>query len=549
MGAVAGILYAFLIPLVMSSIAPKDARFGYEDDVKTLMFGIEVFNYKLALIFLFSCLGILFLRSLSEILLVRVATSVAKDIRMNFYQRISSAPYVALEQIGMAKIMASINIDIPRIVAGGRAIPALMVNGITLVGMLSFLMYLNFDVFKLVIISIVIGAVSYQIPILIGNKIFKRTREIHDDLQESIKGLIFGSKELKLDSEKCHYYIENILGNLEDSILANEKKAQTILRLTISFGDLISFLVIGIVCFIFVNYYSISSSELLGVVMALLYVTGPIAVLLGAIPQLAVSNVSFNKLHRLLDEIPDENIAASYSLEAEFNTLRFEQVSYSYPNVTDETGFKVGPLSFEMKKGQITFIVGSNGSGKSTLSKLITLHYWPKEGTINFGEQAVNRDNIRKYRQQIAAIYTDYYLFDRLLRPMNSETERQVKEYLVWLQLDKKVTVEGGQFSTLSLSDGQKKRLALLVALLADKQIYLFDEWAADQDPLFKEVFYTKILPELKAKNKLVIVISHDERYFNCADQILIVENGLVVSHDPATSEPLLEREKVCAIF
>ena len=101
-----------------------------------------------------------------------------------------------------------------------------------------------------------------------------------------------------------------------------------------------------------------------------------------------------------------------------------------------------------------------------------------------------------------------------------------INRLLKQLKLDHKVTVVNGVFSTLALSDGQRKRLALLVALMEDRDIYLFDEWAADQDPLFKEIFYRTILPELKTKGKVVAVISHDDRYFDVADRILTMEQG-----------------------
>ncbi|MCB1035646.1 MAG: cyclic peptide export ABC transporter, partial [Acidobacteria bacterium] len=76
----------------------------------------------------------------------------------------------------------------------------------------------------------------------------------------------------------------------------------------------------------------------------------------------------------------------------------------------------------------------------------------------------------------------------------------------------------------------QRKRLALVTALLEDRPVYLFDEWAADQDPEFKEVFYHQLLPELKARGKTAIVISHDDRYYDVADRVVKLDTGRVVS-------------------
>jgi putative ATP-binding cassette transporter len=129
----------------------------------------------------------------------------------------------------------------------------------------------------------------------------------------------------------------------------------------------------------------------------------------------------------------------------------------------------------------------------------------------------------------MAVIFADYFLFDRIFGDINDSVMARANSYLIELQLDKKVSISEGRFSTLALSDGQRKRLALLVALLEDKPLYLFDEWAAEQDPHFRTVFYRKILPDLKSRGKAVIVISHDDKYFDVADQILRMENGMLV--------------------
>ena len=66
----------------------------------------------------------------------------------------------------------------------------------------------------------------------------------------------------------------------------------------------------------------------------------------------------------------------------------------------------------------------------------------------------------------------------------------------------------------------------MVVAYLEQRPFLVFDEWAADQDPVFKEVFYRQLLPELKAAGKTVFVISHDDKYFDCADKLLRMEHG-----------------------
>jgi putative ATP-binding cassette transporter len=148
-------------------------------------------------------------------------------------------------------------------------------------------------------------------------------------------------------------------------------------------------------------------------------------------------------------------------------------------------------------------------------------------------------DTVRDgYRQLFSVVFTDFYLFDKLLGLEQQEIDSRAFDYLRMLQLDHKVQVEDGTLSTLDLSQGQRKRLALLTAFLEDRPVYLFDEWAADQDPQYKEVFYLKLLPELKARGKTVLVISHDDRYYHLGDRIVKLENGQLISDTPAMPAP-----------
>jgi putative pyoverdin transport system ATP-binding/permease protein len=195
-----------------------------------------------------------------------------------------------------------------------------------------------------------------------------------------------------------------------------------------------------------------------------------------------------------------------------------------------EPSFIVGPINLSFTPGEITFIVGGNGSGKSTLAKLITGLYSPHSGTVYLNGSAISDRNIEWYRQHFATVFSDYYLFDTYLGFNEHNLDEKVKPYLKSLQLDHKVTVKDGVLSTTNLSTGQRKRLALLSAFLENRPIYLFDEWASDQEPLFRELFYTKILNNLKKRKKTVIVISHDDRYFHLADRVIKLDYGKVES-------------------
>lgn len=195
---------------------------------------------------------------------------------------------------------------------------------------------------------------------------------------------------------------------------------------------------------------------------------------------------------------------------------------------SEDAGFRLGPIDLVFEPGQITFIVGGNGSGKSTLAKLITGLYVPRSGSLSLNGERIDHDNIEWYRQNSSAVFTDFHLFEDYLGFDRPGIDAEVQRYLDELQIAHKVRVQDGRLSTVDLSQGQRKRLALLTALLEDRQIYVFDEWAADQEPRFRDVFYHEILTDLKRRGKTVIVITHDDRYFDCADQLVKLDFGLV---------------------
>ena len=203
-----------------------------------------------------------------------------------------------------------------------------------------------------------------------------------------------------------------------------------------------------------------------------------------------------------------------------------------YPALKGEAGFQLGPIDLTINRGEVTYLVGGNGSGKTTLARLLSLHYITEKGHIYFDDQVVTDHNRNACRKSISAIYSDFYLFPKLFGMSDIELDSRAAEYLKQLGLEGKVTIKDGEFSTTDLSDGQKKRLALLVSFLEDRSIYVFDEWAADQDPSFKEIFYHSILPRLKALNKMVIVITHDDRYFHLADKLVRMEDGKILEED-----------------
>jgi putative ATP-binding cassette transporter len=166
--------------------------------------------------------------------------------------------------------------------------------------------------------------------------------------------------------------------------------------------------------------------------------------------------------------------------------------------------------------------------------------YTPESGAISIDDTLVK--NAEHYRQYFSVVFSGFHLFDTMFGLHGAGLDQRASEYLAMLKLAHKVQVVDGKFSTTDLSQGQCKRLALLTALLEDRPIYVFDEWAADQDPYFKNIFCLQIILDLKARGKTVFVISHDDRYYQVADRIVKLDGGQVVSditQEPAVADLL----------
>jgi putative ATP-binding cassette transporter len=273
------------------------------------------------------------------------------------------------------------------------------------------------------------------------------------------------------------------------------------------------------------------SAELLtGFVFVALYVMAPIRSIIASIPLFISGQVSLGKLDELGILLTSEAVEDSHALpdcgegiELELSNVRF---NYESSGTDDRYPFSLGPVNLTVSSGEVLFIVGGNGSGKSTLVKLLAGLYSPVDGDIKLGGESVTDANRVWFRQHVSVVFSDFYLFDGLLGASGADVDDRSNNILKELELDHKVAVNDRMFSTIELSQGQRKRLAMLISLIEDRPINIFDEWAADQDPHYKEIFYSKLLPKLKAQGKTVIVITHDDRYFDYGDRVIKLQDG-----------------------
>jgi putative ATP-binding cassette transporter len=496
--------------------------------------------------FIAFCLLLPLARFISELLLSRLGQATLMDLRVKLSRKILSAPLRQLEELGPHRLLTSLTDDIPVITNALLNIPIICINLAVVFGGLAYLGWLSVPMLLAVLFFMAIGILSYQIPILKAIRYFRLAREDSDALMKAFRALTQGTKELKLHAQRRESFLIHSLQAVANSLRRNNVHGSTIHSAAASWGQVLVFVVVGLTLFVVPTLQPTDTQTLTGYTLVLLYLMTPLQLLMNQLPALSRASVAIKKVEALGFSLHSEHKNTAVAVvepapDAVWKSLELVDATHAYQREGEENSFTLGPIDLTVTRGELIFLVGGNGSGKTTLAKLLLGLYLPATGEIRFNNEPVNSENMESYRQYFSAVFSDFHLFESL-HGMEALDE-QAQSYLKRLQLDHKVQVQDGALSTTDLSQGQRKRLALLTAYLEGRPIYLFDEWAADQDPVFKEIFYYELLPELKARGKTIIVISHDDRYYHVGDRIIKMDSGKIVSDLPNLPAELLTAE------
>ena len=516
LGMVGGLSVTVLLATINSALHAQD---GLTQGVVMLFAGL--------------CLLALFSSICSDIGTNYVGQHIIAKLRKELGEKVLSAPMEQIERYRSHRLIPVLTHDVDTISDFAFAFAPLAISMTVTLGCLGYLAMLSWPMFLMMVVAIIIGTAVQYLAQGHGIKGFMEARDAEDELQKHYNAIAEGAKELRIHRPRRQRMFVSGIQATADFICRTQIKSINTFVIAKTFGSMLFFVVIGLALALQSFWPSADKTVMSGFVLVLLYMKGPLEHLIGTLPIVSRAQIAFRRIAELSEQFsspePHLMLADKGTKASPVQQLELRDVSFAFPPVAGSDAFRLGPVNLTINEGEIIFIVGENGCGKTTLIKLLLGLYPPQQGEVRLNGHLVNAENRDDYRQLFTTIFADYYLFDDVVQG-DQHIPEDANTYLQRLEIAHKVSVLDGKFTTTDLSTGQRKRLALVNAWLEERPVLVFDEWAADQDPTFRRIFYTELLPDLKRLGKTIIVISHDDRYFNVADQLVRMEAGRVMT-------------------
>ena len=443
-------------------------------------------------------------------------------LRSEFIKRILDTQVERIEQLGSASLLAGLTSDVRAITIAFVRLPELVQGIILTFGSAAYLAWLSSKMLAVTALWIVITIWG---GFLLVSRVYKHMavlRETEDKLYNDYQTVLEGRKELTLNRERAEHIFNHLYIPDAHEYRHHIIRADTFHLSAVNWSNIMMLGAIGLVFWMANSLGWADTNVAATYSLTLLFLRTPLLSAVGALPTLLSAQVAFNKLKKF-DLAPFKAEFPRPQAFPNWQTLELRNVTFRY----QDNAFSVGPINLTIHRGELLFLIGGNGSGKSTLAMLLTGLYQPQAGEILLDGKALSAEKPEDYRKLFSAVFTDVWLFDRLLGPEGQQADPAlVEKWLAHLQMSHKLELQDGKILNLKLSKGQKKRVALLLALAESRDIILLDEWAADQDPHFRREFYQVLLPLMQQMGKTVFAISHDDHYFQHADRLLEMRAG-----------------------
>lgn len=474
----------------------------------------------------------LIVATLSQIQLSRLGHQFVFEMRTQLLKRIMDSQAAQLQLTGKPKLLASLSNDIRSISMAFARLPEFVQGVLFTAGCSAYLIWLSPKLFVVTAVVLALMVVGSNFVVKHVFKSFRKMRGYEDELYAHYETSLDGHKELTLNRYRAERFYREDFAEAARNNRNWAIRADSLHALAVNWGNTSMLAAVGIIFYLAVYRHWASVTDAATITMTVLFMRSPLSQAIGAFPMLMNSQVSLNALNDLGLTDYQDGFHSPSQLPADWQTIRLENVTYRHPSQGGQQ-FALQPLNLTLTRHQTVFLIGANGSGKSTLSMILAGLYRPDSGKMFVDDIEINDGNRDAYRRLFASVFTDFHLFDRLVGDMGEDAaEDMIAHWLDRLQLSEKVKLEKSRILNGKLSQGQKKRLGLLAAALENRSMLILDEWAADQDPQFRRVFYEELLPLLKQQGYTVFAISHDDKYFHHAERILSMKQGVLSEFD-----------------
>ncbi|MBR8465452.1 multidrug ABC transporter permease/ATP-binding protein [Campylobacter sp. faydin G-140] len=488
------------------------------------LLGAKEFSLTLAVQFIVILIVFFITAVYANVTLTNFGHKLVFELRYRLIKRILDTPNYKFDATTRAKIIASLNSDIKTISFAFMSAPSLIQGSVFIVASSLYIFYISLKLFLFVAVWIGIVLVVGAFLMRKIRHYFILSRKDDDELQQSYNDIVEGHRELSLNRDRARICFDE-LNAIGERKRISMSKADIYHSISDNFTNIMLLGAVGICLFLCVSLEWASLQTAVTVSLAILFLRGSFIGIVSAIPATLSAKVSLEKIANLNIVEYQDGFKFDNILDKNWRKILFKDVSFSYA----DDKFSIRNLNLQINRGELVFVIGKNGSGKSTFSNILCGLLPPSSGEMYLDDVRIDDLNIRSYQSNISAVFTNFYLFSQAIGADGKGAEaKNSDEILALLEMDKKIKILDHRLSTTSLSQGQRKRLGLFIALLESRSLLVLDEWAADQDPIFKRIFYLEILPMLRDKGITIVAISHDDVYFDVADRIILVKDGII---------------------
>jgi putative ATP-binding cassette transporter len=446
--------------------------------------------------------------------------AIIHKIRLRLMDLVRRSELLAMESIGRARIVAAITSDTAVLTQASNLL-AFTIQGAVLIFFVAI--YVAFLSLTAIVITIVVVGTAGVIFHLKNKRLAAEKQEAaawERRLYDRLTDFLDGFKEVRLNNARSNDLFDDAIDVSRTAANIKIRSQAETFKLIVT-TQVSMYVLLGAVVFVAPQFSdSLAGASLTKTTTALMFVVGACFGLVQSIPVLLIANAAADRIHQL-EKTLRTTVALTKVLDIKvpkrFDKIEMRNIVFRYVDKSSDITFQIGPLDFSLQSGELVFITGGNGSGKSTFMRVLAGLYPPDSGEITLDGKRINDDTRDAYRALMSAIFFDNHLFRRLYgipEPEPGEIERLLTKF----RIADKTSLSDGEFSTLDLSGGQRRRLALIVSLLEKRPILLLDEWTAEQDPEFRRKFYDELLPDMKKAGLTVVVITHDDRYLDELD-------------------------------